>query len=173
MTRVTDIANEAHERTSLALMGMAAAITALAEGASPLRSASYDTEKPSPVPWCWDHERPVNVCHRSDLGCAGEVIEAHDPTGERATSPNPQQAMLRAMERAWRAILVEADRLITMEQQLQARVLTASERSSVGECEACGHHCDGSANDRLRTVDTWKLCDRCRMARTRERKASA
>lgn len=66
------------------------------------RAASYDDDRSSAAPWCWDHQRPVPQCHRADLLCSGETLTSSDPTGEAAVNPDKaraDQAELKELER--------------------------------------------------------------------------
>jgi hypothetical protein len=75
------------------------------------RAQSYDTPAGSTVPWCWPHQRSVNVCHDNDLLCAGEVMRANDPTGEAAVSYDQAASHQREVGKLEAQIVTATERL--------------------------------------------------------------
>ena len=97
------------------------------------RARSYDeSERPAPVPWCWDHERPVTLCHRVDLLCDGETIAAADPTGEAAVAYDQGRAHQSEVERLEAEVVAALARLDSIRAYYLPRTLpTGAERAKL------------------------------------------
>lgn len=165
--RLIDLANHAHEDVSRALASLPECIAVLASEASPLRGTSYDTSGGTQA-FCWTHGQGVRQCEfDGHSGCVGEVIEAHDPTGEAAIEGSKSRADMAQLWKSFRAIELEAKRIIAIEARTQ-RVVVVSDRAGIGRCEntACNRYVDG-VKDRLRPVDSLRLCSACRMRQLR------
>jgi len=81
------------------------------------RAASAE-RVPSPVPWCWDHERTIVDCRRADELCEGEVLAGPaDPTGTAAAGGDLADRHYRDFKRRLQAVarmVAELDALAAM-----------------------------------------------------------
>jgi hypothetical protein len=75
------------------------------------RAQSFDEPTGSTQAWCWEHQRPVNVCHHNDLLCAGEGMRANDPTGEAAVNGDQAADHQREVEKLEAQIVDATERL--------------------------------------------------------------
>jgi hypothetical protein len=80
------------------------------------------------VMWCWNHERPVDVCLRHDLHCAGESIDINDPIGEAATTPDRAAQDRKRIEALVARHLRDADELVRILWAYKVRPPTDKER---------------------------------------------
>lgn len=117
--------------------------------------------------WCWVHERNVRACHRDDLGCTGETITAHDPTGEAAVANDPAREHRRLLERhllAAHNALEQATTILT----LYAPARLVIDRAGIGSCTDCHLYFDGQGGKRLSSYKGGDLvCPACRARRDR------
>lgn len=95
-----------------------------------------------------------------------------DPTGESGTAEGKTAASKaladrRELERAVRALHVNAGKIVSLLRDYPDERKATSDRAGIGSCDECRHYCTGDSNDRLRIHGDVRLCDRCRMRRER------